>query len=55
VNIDTVSLTTSCLSEPSFIFPGWENVPLDGYGDPNEQTVEVILTNNKLGDSDEKS
>jgi|LauGreDrversion4_2_1035121.scaffolds.fasta_scaffold117760_3 hypothetical protein len=29
--LDSMSLSTTCLSEPSYTFPGWEGVPLDGY------------------------
>ena len=31
VFLDTLNLTTACLFESSYVFPGWEGVPLEGY------------------------
>lgn len=29
--LDSLSLSTTCLQESTYSFPGWEGVPLDGY------------------------
>ena len=43
VFLDTLNLTTSCLSEPSYVFPGWEGVPLKGFsGTPDIVVTEEI-------------
>ena len=31
LSFDSINLTTSCLSESPYVFPGWEGVPLDGF------------------------
>lgn len=39
VFLDTLNLTTTCLFEPSYVFPGWEGVPLEGYSAAGDRVV----------------
>jgi hypothetical protein len=39
VFLDTLHLTTTCLFEPSYFFPGWEGVPLEGYSAAGDRVV----------------
>ena len=50
VVLDTLNLTTTCLSEPSYFFPGWEGVPLEGYSGTGERVVTEEINQLKLKD-----
>ena len=41
VQLNSLTLTTSCLLESSYVFPGWENVPIDGY--PPAKNISVTV------------
>ena len=50
-----MTLTTTCLGEAPYVFPGWGGVPLDGYSGPKEVIVEVTKSRTKLADEEEKA
>ena len=54
VVLDTLNLTTSCLSEPSYVFPGWEGVPLEGYSGTEDRVVTEEINQLMLKDKVEK-
>ena len=55
VFLDTLNLTTSCLSEPSYVFPGWEGVPLEGYSGASDRVVTEEINQLMLKDEEEKN
>jgi hypothetical protein len=54
VQLTSLTLTTSCLTEPPYVFPGWENVPLDGYPPAKNLTITVERNRTALSDEAEK-
>lgn len=56
VILDTLNLTTSCLFEPSYVFPGWEGVPLEGgYSAAGDKVVTEEINQVMLKDYLEKN